>query len=85
MDVYKRCSLLIRPTFEWAKIRWMAKFMWNTVTGKYARNTATTIQLGMQSRELYKDIIAEEELEFDQSFEGILHFYKDAHYLAMLV
>ena len=78
----KDAPLLIRPTFEWAKIRWMAKFMWNTVTGKYARNTATTIQLGMQSRELYKDIIAEEGLEFDQSFEGILHFYKDAHYLA---
>jgi D-amino-acid dehydrogenase len=78
----KDAPLLIRPTLEWAKIRWMAKFMWNTITAKYAENTATTIQLGMQSRELYKDIIAEEGLEFDQSFEGILHFYKDAHYLA---
>ena len=78
----KDAPLLIRPTFEWAKIRWMAKFMWNTVTGKYARNTAETIQLGMRSRDLYKDIIAEEGLEFDQSFNGILHFYKDAHYLA---
>ena len=78
----KDAPLLIRPTFEWAKIRWMAKFMWNTVTGKYARNTAETIQLGMRSRELYKHIIAEEGLEFDQSFNGILHFYKDAHYLA---
>ena len=48
----KDAPLLIRPTFEWAKIRWMAKFMWNTVTGKYARNTANTIQLGMQSRGL---------------------------------
>ena len=78
----KDAPLLIRPTFEWAKIRWMAKFMWNTVTGKYARNTAETIQLGMRSRELYKHIIAEEGLEFDQSFNGILHFYKDANYLA---
>ncbi len=78
----KDAPLLIRPTFEWAKIRWMAKFMWNTVTGKYTRNTAETIQLGMRSRDLYKDIIAEEGLEFDQSFNGILHFYKDANYLA---
>ena len=78
----KDAPLLIRPTFEWAKIRWMTKFMWNTVTARYAKNTADTIQLGMRSRELYKHIIAEEGLEFDQSFNGILHFYKDANYLA---
>ena len=76
----KDAPLLIRPTLEWAKIRWMIKFMWNTITGKYARNTAKTIQLGMRSRDLYKDIIAEEGLEFDQSFKGILHFYKDKDY-----
>lgn len=78
----KDAPLLIRPTFEWAKIRWMSKFMWNTIAGKYARNTAETIQLGMRSRDLYKDIIAEEGLEFDQSFKGILHFYKDKDYFA---
>ena len=76
----KDAPLLIRPTLEWAKIRWMAKFMWNTITDKYARNTAETIRLGMRSRDLYKDIIAEEGLEFDQSFKGILHFYKDDRY-----
>jgi D-amino-acid dehydrogenase len=76
----KDAPLLIRPTLEWAKIRWMAKFMWNTITNKYARNTADTIRLGMHSRDLYKEIIAEERLEFDQSFKGILHFYKDEKY-----
>ena len=76
----KDAPLLIRPTLEWAKIRWMAKFMWNTITDKYARNTADTIKMGMRSRDLYKDIIAEEGLEFDQSFKGILHFYKDKEY-----
>lgn len=77
----KDAPLLIRPTFEWAKIRWMSKFMWNTITNKYANNTAKTIQIGIQSRELYKEIIQEENLKFDQSFQGILHFYKDALYL----
>ena len=76
----KDAPLLIRPTLEWTKIRWMSKFMWNTITDKYARNTAETIRLGMRSRDLYKDIIAEENLEFDQSFKGILHFYKDKDY-----
>lgn len=78
----KDAPLLIRPTLEWAKIRWMSKFMWNTITEKYGRNTAETIQLGMESRALYKDIIAEEGLEFDQSFKGILHFYKDKSYFS---
>ena len=78
----KDAPLLIRPTFEWAKIRWMAKFMWNTITDKYARNTAETIQMGMRSRDLYKEIIAEEGIEFDQSYKGILHFYKDDKYFA---
>jgi D-amino-acid dehydrogenase len=76
----KDAPLLIRPTFEWAKIRWMAKFMWNTITDKYGRNTVETIQMGMRSRALYKDIIDEEGIEFDQSFKGILHFYKDDRY-----
>jgi D-amino-acid dehydrogenase len=77
----KDAPLLIRPTLEWAKLRWMSKFMWNTITNKYAGNTAKTIQIGIQSRELYKEIIQEENLKFDQSFQGILHFYKDAQYL----
>jgi len=77
----KDAPLLIRPTFEWAKIRWMTKFMWNTIMDKYARNTTETIQMGIRSRDLYKDIIKEECLEFDQSFAGILHFYKENQYL----
>jgi D-amino-acid dehydrogenase len=76
----KDAPLLIRPTFEWAKIRWMSKFMWNTITDQYGRNTAETIKMGMRSRDLYKEIIAEEDIEFDQSFKGILHFYKDDKY-----
>ena len=76
----KDAPLLIRPTFEWAKIRWITKFLLNTIAHKHARNTAETIQMGMKSRDLYKELIAEEGLEFDQSFKGILHFYKDRSY-----
>lgn len=77
----KDAPLLIRPTPSIAKIKWMTKFLWYTAKGDYAKNTAKTIQLGIESRKLYKQIIDEEGLMFDQSYRGILHFYKDANYL----
>ena len=77
----KDAPLLIRPTPSISKIKWMTSFLWNTVKGDYARNTAETIRLGIESRKLYKQIIEEEGLAFDQSYCGILHFYKDPQYL----
>jgi D-amino-acid dehydrogenase len=77
----KDAPLLIRPRLDWAQWKWMTKFLWNTVKGEYARNTAETIRLGIKSRSLYAEIIREEGLKFDQSACGILHFYKDAQYL----
>ena len=77
----KDAPLLIRPRLDWAQWKWMSKFLWNTVKGEYARNTAETIRLGIKARSLYAEIIKEEGLKFDQSACGILHFYKDAQYL----
>ena len=56
----KDAPLLIRPTPSISKIKWMSKFLWHTVKGEYARNTAATIRLGMESRTLYRKIIEEE-------------------------
>jgi D-amino-acid dehydrogenase len=77
----KDAPLLIRPRLDWAQWKWMTKFLWNTVKGEYVRNTAETIRLGIESRALYRKIIEEEGLIFDQSYCGILHFYKDHQYL----
>lgn len=77
----KDAPLLIRPTPSVAKLKWLTKFLWNTVRGEHARNTAATIRLGIQSRSLYKQILDEEGISFDQSYCGILHVYKDKHYL----
>jgi len=77
----KDAPLLIKPSFEWARIKWMIKFLWTTMRGSADANTAETIRMGLEARALYKDIIAEEGLEFDQSSSGILHFYKNPEYL----
>ena len=78
----KDAPLLIRPRLDLAQLSWLAKFLWHTFNQEYARNTGDTIRLGLESRSLYKELIKEEGLEFDQSNCGILHFYKDPQYLA---
>lgn len=72
--------LLITPTLNIDKIKWLLAFLKHTVINDSAGNTAYTIRLGLESRLLYKDIIEEEDLNFDQTDSGILHFYKNRSY-----
>jgi D-amino-acid dehydrogenase len=76
----KDAPLLIRPRLDWQQWRWLSKFLYHTATSSYKKNTEETIRLGLESRDLYKQIIKDERLEFDQSYCGILHFYKDPQY-----
>lgn len=78
----KDAPLLIRPTFELRKVKWLTQFLWHTIKMDYGRNTADTIKLGLTSRQLLQQIAKEENIEFDQSFCGILHFYKNPQYYA---
>jgi D-amino-acid dehydrogenase len=76
----KDAPLLIRPRLDRAQWKWMAKFLYYTATGCYKKNTEATIKLGLEARELYKEIFKEENINFDYSPSGILHFYKDEQY-----
>jgi len=76
----KDAPLLIRPRLDWAQWKWMAKFLWHTFNQEYQKNTQSTIRLGLRARELYKEILKEENINFDYSPSGILHFYKDDQY-----
>jgi D-amino-acid dehydrogenase len=71
-----RDSLISDPD----RIKWLAKFLFYTATNSYERNTAQTIRMGLESRELYRDIMINEGIQFDQSNSGILHFYKTKSY-----
>lgn len=76
----KDAPLLIRPRLDWAQWCWMAKFLYHTATGAYAKNTAETIRQGLAARSLYEQIWQDEGIEFDGSKCGILHYYKDEKY-----
>lgn len=76
----KDAPLLIRPRLDFKQWKWIAKFLYHTIKGDYEKNTATTIQMGIESRKLYEEIRQEEGIYFDRSACGILHFYKDEKY-----
>lgn len=76
----KDAPLLIRPRLDWKQWKWLAKFLYYTATDAYEENTKTTIKLGLEANNLYKEIGIEEGMSFDQSPSGILHFYKDLEY-----
>lgn len=76
----KDAPLLIRPRLDYKQWKWIAKFLYNTVTNQYEKNTSETIRMGLESSKLYKEIMYNEKLSFDQSPSGILHFYKDEKY-----
>lgn len=76
----KDAPLLFRPYPSLPKLKWMAGFMTNTVLGRYESNTLKTIELGLQSREAYADIIKSTGVRFDHTQTGILHIYRDPAY-----
>jgi D-amino-acid dehydrogenase len=76
----KDAPLLIRPSLDWDKAVWLSKFLYHTANNDSAKRTAETIRLGIESRKYYQEIIDNENLSFDQSNCGILHFYKDQKY-----
>jgi len=76
----KDAPLLIRPRLDWNQWSWLVRFLWHTARGCYEKNTIKTIQMGLRSRILLKEIIQQEKMEFDQSYCGILHYYKRKDY-----
>ena len=53
----KDAPLLIRPSLDWDKAVWLAKFLYHTANNDAARRTAETIRLGIESRQLYQTLI----------------------------
>lgn len=76
----KDAPLLIRPRLDYKMFKWMFKFLYHTIIGSYKNNTAKTVKMGLESRELYEQIRQDEGIYFDASKCGILHFYKDETY-----
>ena len=71
----KDAPLLIRPFPSYRKMKWLSKFLYTTFTKGNKQATIDTIRLGNESNRLLRELVAEESLDFDQRFEGIMHIY----------
>jgi len=79
----KDAPLLIRPSLDWDKAKWLAKFLYYTASNDWARNTAETIRLGIEARQLYNQIESEEHgIDYERLNKGILHVYKNDLYFS---
>lgn len=77
---HEDAPMLLRPNLNYDKAIWLAKFLVNTVKNEYERNSVLNIQMGIESRKLYDQIVKEENIKYDQNKCGILHFYKNDKY-----
>ncbi|MEG6507645.1 D-amino acid dehydrogenase [Methyloligella sp. 2.7D] len=67
--------LLLNLKPSWHKYSWLAEFL--AQIPNYRKNTVSTVQLAVRSREALMDIAARENIDFDLEKRGILHIYED--------
>lgn len=77
----KDAPLLLRPSLDWDKAKWLAKFLYHTANNEWARNTAETIRMGIEARHLYNQLEHDEDIQYERLNKGILHIYKNRKYL----
>ena len=76
----KDAPLLLRPSLDWDKAKWLAKFLYHTANNEWARNTAETIRMGIEARHLYNQLEHDEDIQYERLNKGILHIYKNKKY-----
>lgn len=76
----KNAPLLLRPSLDWDKAKWLWKFLWSTARNDADKRTIETIRLGIRSRRLYNTLRQNENIKFDWQMSGILHVYNNKKY-----
>ena len=69
--------LLFRPRFDIHQWLWIARFLLDCLPRRTDRHTAEIVGLATQSRDLIRQIRADEGIHYDERCKGILHFYRD--------
>lgn len=73
----KDSPLYFQPQFDIEQWKWILNFFRNCTPGKTRENTQKIVELGLRSRTLIKETAEELGIEFDQKYNGILHYYTD--------
>jgi len=67
--------LLVNPKPGWHKLSWFAEFL--AAIPRYEQNTIASTRLAIAAREHLFGWAREEDIDFDERHEGILHIYRD--------
>jgi D-amino-acid dehydrogenase len=76
----KDAPLLINPSPSMSKYKWIAAFLYHSVSVKAVDNTIQTAKIGLEARKFYMQIAEQEKIDFDLKKKGILHFFKNQEY-----
>lgn len=69
--------LLFRPRCDTRQWLWLARFLVDCLPRRADRHTTEIVKLATQSRDLIRQVRAEEGFHYDERCKGILHFYRD--------
>jgi D-amino-acid dehydrogenase len=69
--------LYFKPLLDWREWIWLARWLWECRKTAADRNTIRIVEIGMRSRQLYREVREREGISYQNKALGILHFYRD--------
>ena len=78
----RHAPLVLHPTLNSGRLRWMAEMLANCTTTAYARNKSRMVRLAEYSRDCLTDLRAETGVAFDERQQGTLQLFRTQAQLA---
>jgi D-amino-acid dehydrogenase len=72
----RHAPLVLHPTLNPGRLRWMAEMLSNCTTAAYARNKSRMVRLAEYSRDCLTDLRAETGVAFDERQQGTLQLFR---------
>ena len=68
--------LVIRPTLDWAFVRWVAAMLRNCTEARYEINKSRMVRLAEYSRDCLKALRAQTGISYDERMQGTLQLFR---------
>lgn len=79
----KATAIRVRPSLDTALVGWGVRFLRECARPRAERNTVVKLRLCRYSRDLLRQLIREETIDYGHSAEGVLYLYRDAKELEL--
>jgi len=79
----KATAIRVKPSLDPELIRWGIRFLRECPRPRAERNTVVKLRLCRYSRELLRQLVRDEGVDYGHSTEGVLYLYRDAEELEL--